>query len=53
MLPAPDSPAGQGSIQGALLLYKIPTANLENRPLELSIRSSAVPGETATVDLDV
>ena len=53
VLPAPDSPAGQGSIQGALLLFKIPTRNLENRPLELSIRSAAAPGKTATVDLDV
>jgi hypothetical protein len=53
VLPAPDSPAGQASIQGALLLYKIPTRNLENRPLELSIRSSDAPGLTATVDLDV
>ena len=53
ILPAPDSPAGQGSIQGALLLFRIPTRNLENRPLELSIRSSDAPGKTATVDLDV
>jgi len=53
ILPAPDSPAGQASIQGGLLLYKIPTRNLENRPLELSIRSSDAPGVTATVDLDV
>jgi hypothetical protein len=53
VLPAPDSPAGQGSIQGALLLFKIPTRNLENRPLELSIRTPAAPGKTATVDLDV
>jgi hypothetical protein len=53
IVPEPDSPAGQGSIQGALLLFKIPTRNLENRPLELSIRSSDAPGKTATVDLDV
>ncbi len=53
ILPAPDSPAGQGSIQGALLLFKIPTRNLENRPLELAIRTPAAPGKTATVDLDV
>jgi hypothetical protein len=53
VLPAPDSPAGQGTIQGSLLLFKIPVANFENRPLELSIRSAAAPGETATVDLDV
>jgi hypothetical protein len=53
VLPAPDSPAGQGSIQGALLLFRIPTRNLENRPLELAIRTPAAPGVTATVDLDV
>jgi hypothetical protein len=53
VLPAPDSPAGQGSIQGALLLFKIPDANFENRPLELSIRTPAAPGKTAAVDLDV
>ena len=53
ILPKPDSPAGQGSIQGALLLFKIPTRNLENRPLELAIRTPAAPGKVATVDLDV
>jgi hypothetical protein len=53
VVPPPDSPAGQGSIQGSLLLFKIPVANFENRPLELEIRSSAAPGKTATVDLDV
>jgi hypothetical protein len=53
VVPPPDSPSGQGSIQGALLLFKIPVADFENRPLELSIRSSAAPGKTATVDLDV
>ena len=53
ILPKPDSPAGQGSIQGALLLFKIPTRNLENRPLELSIRTPAAPGKVATVDLDI
>jgi hypothetical protein len=53
ILPAPDSPAGQGSIQGALLLFRIPTRNLENRPLELAIASPETPGETATVDLDI
>jgi hypothetical protein len=53
VLPQPDSPAGQASIQGSLLLFRIPTRNLENRPLELSIRSPDAPGKTATVDLDV
>jgi hypothetical protein len=53
ILPDPDSPSGQGSIQGALLLFKIPVRNLENRPLELAIRTPAAPGKVATVDLDV
>jgi len=52
-LPLPDSPAGQNSIQGALLLFKIPTGDFENRPLELEITSSAAPGKRATIDLDV
>jgi hypothetical protein len=53
-LPLPDSPAGQNSIQGALLLFRIPYKNLENRPLELRI--SPPPGqgtEVGTIDLDV
>ena len=53
VLPSPDSPAGQGTIQGSLLLFKIPVVNFENRPLELDIRSADVPGKTANVDLDV
>jgi hypothetical protein len=53
VLPNPDSPPGQGSIQGSLLLFKIPTRNLENRPLELSIASTENPSVHATVDLDV
>src|SRR3954462_2910811 len=42
---AAESPAGQGSIQGSLLLLKIPVANFENRRLKLDIRSSAAPGQ--------
>jgi hypothetical protein len=53
LIPVPDSPPSEGSIQGSLLLFKIPTRNLENRPLELSIASPDTPGEVATVDLDV
>ncbi|MEA2252134.1 MAG: hypothetical protein QOI62_724 [Solirubrobacteraceae bacterium] len=51
--PLPDSPAGQNSIQGALLLFKIPNANLENRPLELSIAPPSGSGPHGTVDLDI
>jgi hypothetical protein len=53
LIPAPDSPPSEGSIQGSLLLFKIPTRNLENRPLELAIASPDTPGERATVDLDI
>jgi hypothetical protein len=53
LIPAPDSPPSEGTIQGSLLLFKIPTRNLENRPLELSIASPDTPGEVATVDLDI
>ncbi|HEX7299113.1 MAG TPA: hypothetical protein VF257_08895 [Solirubrobacteraceae bacterium] len=54
ILPLPDSPAGQNSIQGALLLFKIPFRNLENRPLELRIPAPAGTGnEVGTIDLDV
>jgi hypothetical protein len=53
VVPPPDSPAGQASIQGSLLLFRIPVSNFENRPLQLNIRSSAAPGQTATVNLDV
>jgi hypothetical protein len=53
LIPVPDSPAAESTIQGALLLFRIPTRNLENRPLELSIASPETPGEVATVDLDV
>jgi hypothetical protein len=53
LIPAPDSPPSEGTIQGSLLLFKIPTRNLENRPLELAIASPETPREIATVDLDI
>jgi hypothetical protein len=53
VIPLADSAGGQNSIQGALLLFKVPTRNFENRPLELRISSADVPNEVGTVDLDV
>jgi hypothetical protein len=54
VLPLSDSPAGQDSIQGAMLLFKIPVKNLENRPLELRIPAPAgTTNEVGTIDLDV
>ena len=54
ILPLADSPSGQASIQGAMLLFKIPYKNLENRPLELRIPAPAgTTDEVGTIDLDV
>jgi hypothetical protein len=54
VLPFANSAAGQNTIQGAMLLFKIPVANFANRPLELRINPPAGAGtEVGTVDLDV
>jgi hypothetical protein len=51
LLPAPSSPAGQGTINGALLLFKIKRESYENRPLEFVV---SAPGEDSRgVDLDL
>jgi hypothetical protein len=53
-IPIAGSAAEQNSIQGAMLLFKIPTANLENRPLVLEISPPpGVGGPKGTVDLDI
>jgi hypothetical protein len=52
VLPAPDSAAAHGVIQGSLLLFKVKTASLQNRPLEFRIKRGGV-AETGVVDLDV
>jgi hypothetical protein len=51
-LPLPSSAAGQGPIQGSLLLFKIKNDSLSNRPLELRF-SNGPQGETGSYDLDV
>jgi hypothetical protein len=54
ILPFANSPAGQNTIQGAMLLFKIPVANFANRPLELRISPPEGAGTAVgTVDLDV
>lgn len=53
ILPNPDSPPAENTIQGSLVLFKIPFANLENRPLELEIHDPATSDSTVTVDLDI
>ena len=53
VLPNSESPAGQGPIQGSLLLFKLTTETLQNRPLEFKITSPTNPEDSATVALDV
>jgi hypothetical protein len=52
-LPVADSTAASGPTQGALLLYKIQTVSLDNRPLEIKIANPSDPAETASAELDV
>jgi hypothetical protein len=52
ILPLSSSAAGQGPIQGSLLLFKLKTDSLQNRPLELHF-SNGGGSQTGTYDLDV
>jgi hypothetical protein len=51
IFPNPSSAAGQGPIQGSLLLFKLKTDSLQNRPLELRFNNGG--GTTGVYDLDV
>ncbi|HYY22361.1 MAG TPA: hypothetical protein VE780_10830 [Thermoleophilaceae bacterium] len=53
-IPAPGSPAQQGPTAGAMLLFRLPLANTENRPLALHIIGPvAGPANARVVDLDI
>jgi hypothetical protein len=52
-LPAPDTTADFGPTQGVLLLYRIQSASLDNRPLEIKIVDPTNPSQTASAELDV
>jgi hypothetical protein len=52
VLPLTTSAAGQGPVQGSLLLFKIRNESFQNRPLEL-VFSNGGGGEEGTYDLDV
>ena len=52
IFPELDTTAGSSTTQGALLLFKIPTRRMENRPLILHITAPDGSDE-ASVDLDV
>jgi hypothetical protein len=49
-IPVPDSPAASGPTQGSVVLFLVPQAITENRPLELEIDHQ---GETGTITLDI
>jgi hypothetical protein len=53
LLPGPNSLPAQTSINGELLLFKIPRTNLDNRPLVLQIHDPANFQTVDTVNLDV
>lgn len=52
VLPLPNSVAGQGAVQGSLLLFKLKTDSLQNRPLELHF-SNGGGSQAGIYDLDV
>jgi hypothetical protein len=52
-LPVADSVAAQGPTQGALLLFKIQIASLDNRPLKITIVDPSDATQTASAELDV
>jgi hypothetical protein len=51
LIPPEDSVASESTIQGSLLLFKVRTESLQNRPLEFRFRRGS--GTTGVVDLDV
>ena len=52
LLPELGSPASDNTIRGSLVLFKVRTGSLYNRPLELEI-ASPTGGENGIVELDV
>ncbi len=52
-IPALDTVAANGPIQGAVLLYKIKVVSLDNRPIEIKIVNPTNPTQTASAELDV
>ena len=52
-LPQPDTAPGERPPYGALVLFKVRRFSLDNRPLELIVKSRQVPQTEGTVNLDV
>jgi hypothetical protein len=53
IVPNANSVAGEGVIQGSLILFKLTTEALANRPLEFKIVSPTSADNVGIVDLDV
>lgn len=53
VLPNVSQTAAQNSINGELLLFRIPRASLDNRPLELMIHNPDDAKSIGTINLDV
>ena len=51
--PASSVAQANESINGALILFRVPVEAYANRPLELTIKNPRNPHDVATVDLDV
>jgi hypothetical protein len=51
ILPSANSIAGQGVIQGSLVLFKLKEADLQNRPLTLRIGPESGPSTEVELDL--
>jgi hypothetical protein len=52
-VPVPGSVAANGGSQGALLLYKIQLASLDNRPIKIYLVDPTDPSQKASAVLDV
>jgi len=53
LIPPVDTTASFGPTQGSMLLYRIQTVSLDNRPLELKIVDPTNSAQTASAELDV
>jgi len=51
VLPTPDTAAATGPIQGALILFRLTTESLQNRPLKLHIEQGG--SQTGIIDIDL
>lgn len=53
VVPLPNTVQAEGPIKGGMLLFRVPVASLQNRPLELEFRSPLDHDEVGIIDLDV